>query len=113
MSGDAFTCNVMIAGERKTPEKITLLGDKHKKPESAQHVIEFPGGAIELSRTTDGNYWAHILINRDFAIDDCKGFRSKCGEVIGSRIGYRNGAEIQNIENHQDVYQIAVLIKQL
>ena len=38
------------------PKRIDLFGDVEKKPESAQHVITFPGGAIELSRTSNNEY---------------------------------------------------------
>ena len=69
----AFTCKSYIVG--KAPKHIKLLGDK-TQPECAQHIIEFPGGAIELSRTSDGNYWAHIIINRNYADNDCDGLLS-------------------------------------
>jgi hypothetical protein len=52
----------------EAPRRIELLGDKTRRPEPATHIIEFPGGAVELSRTSDGNYWAHIIVNRDFAL---------------------------------------------
>ena len=99
----------MIAGERKTPARIRLLGDKKQQVESAQHVIEFPGGAIELSRCENGDYWAHIEINRDYANSDCKGRVSKLGEIVGGRIDCANGVlEIPNLEN---ITQIALLIR--
>jgi hypothetical protein len=59
------TRNYLIDG---APRLIELLGDKTRRPEPATHIIEFPGGAVELSRTSDGNYWAHIIVNRDFAL---------------------------------------------
>ncbi|MHB1265894.1 MAG: hypothetical protein ACYC1S_16015, partial [Gemmatimonadaceae bacterium] len=46
------------------PKRIELLGDRMKRPEPAQHIIEFPGGAVEVSRTSDGSYWAHIIVHR-------------------------------------------------
>lgn len=39
----------------KAPKRIEILGDKTKRPESASHVIESPGGAIELSRIDGGH----------------------------------------------------------
>ena len=105
----AFTCSVHQLG--KAPKKIQLFGDK-KKPEPAQHVIEFPGGAIEVTRTTDGNYWAHILINRDWADSDQAGKQSALGEIVGSRIGYKvAGGNVIEIPDQSAVEQIAVLIK--
>lgn len=47
-----------------TAKVITLHGDKRLKTESAQHIINFPGGSVEVSRCEDGTYWAHIARNR-------------------------------------------------
>lgn len=94
---------------KRAPKKIQLFGDKTKKTESAQHIIEFPGGAIELSRTTEGNYWAHVIVNRGQVIDDAEGFSSKAGRVIDSRID-RNDGNIVSLERQEEVYQFAVLI---
>jgi len=106
---DAFTCAVFT--EKKAPKRIELLGDKTKKPEPAQHVIEFPGGAIELSRTSDGNYWAHIMVNRDLIIDECEGLRRAYGEIVGGRIDAENG--VSPIPDLEEITQIALLIKPL
>ena len=104
----AFTCKSYIACQSKTPLKIKLLGQK-SKPESAQHIVEFPGGAIEVSRTTDGNYWAHIIVNRDWSDNDCDGMRHSIGQIIGGRIDARNG--VNEIPCFQEITQIALLIK--
>ena len=99
---------------KASPRKITLLGDKTIRPEPATHIIEFPGGAIELSRTTDGNYWAHVIVNRDFALsDDCDGMRAAYGQIVGSRIDYDFPADpnIVNVPHAEQVRQIAILIQ--
>lgn len=95
----------------KAPKRISLLGNK-KKPESAQHIIEFPGGAVEVSRTEDGRYWAHIIVNRKSEIDDCDGLMGAVGTIEGSRIDYEWPANPNVIEipNQNGVQQIAVLI---
>jgi len=106
---EAFTAKVYQVG--KAPKRITLLGDK-KRPESAQHIIEFPGGAIEVSRTSDGNYWAHIIVNRGDVIDDAEGRVSARGVVISSRVD--DGLHIRGINDEhrmEETRQIAVLIK--
>lgn len=98
----------------KAPNRIHLLGDKTTRPEPATHIIEFPGGAIELSRTSDDNYWAHIIVNRDFALpDDCEGLRAAYGEIVGSRIDYEFPADphIVEIPQADQVRQIAILIR--
>ena len=86
---------------------IQLLGDR-AKPESAQHIIEFPGGAVEVSRTTDGLYWAHIIVNRGWAIDDIDGLHNCKGVVLDSRVD--NGKEIVQLPQNEEISQIAVLI---
>ena len=108
-----FTCKSYQI--EKAPQRITLRGDKTKKPEPAQHIIEFPGGAIELSRLDDGSYWAHIILNRAQAVDDCEGLQACTSEVVDSRIDYRwtTDVEMQQvipIPNAGDLHQIAVLI---
>lgn len=95
----------------KAPKRLRLFGDKVKKVESAQHIIEFPGGAIELSRTTDGDYWAHILVNQDqFADGDGDGFTSAAGEVVASRLDCATG-HVEDIPNEKAIRQVAVLIR--
>lgn len=97
---------------RNAPRYIRLLGDKSIRPEPAQHIIEFPGGAIEVSRTTEGNYWAHILVNNEqFAEGDGSGYTSARGEVINARVGRSNEKSIASLERLGDVYQIAVLVR--
>ena len=38
---------------------VEFKGDK-RNPEPSTGVIKFPGGHVEVSRTSDGKYWAHI-----------------------------------------------------
>lgn len=95
----------------KAPKRIELLGDKTKRPESAEHIIEFPGGAIELARTSDGNYWAHIIINRNWASSDHGGRLSAIGEVLDARLGRDYPDGVSGIDQHEGLQQIAVLIK--
>lgn len=41
--------------------QVTFNGDK-RNPEPSTGVIKFPGGHVEVSRCTDGTYWAHIAV---------------------------------------------------
>lgn len=72
----------------RAPKRIDLLGDKTKRPESAEHIITFPGGAIELARTSDGDYWAHVIINADADCHLEDQFHSARGEVVASRVDF-------------------------
>ena len=38
---------------------VVFKGDK-KNLEPSMAVIKFPGGHVEVSRTSDGKYWAHV-----------------------------------------------------
>jgi hypothetical protein len=108
---EAFTCHVDLFDN--APAKRVLRGDKLKKAEPAQHVIEFPGGAVEVSRCEDGSYWTHIIINRDpLYSGPHKGRASAHGEVIDSRIDWheRGMGEIPAIPEGKHLTQIAVRI---
>jgi hypothetical protein len=94
----------------RAPRRIELLGDKTRRPEPAQHVIEFPGGAIEVSRTTNGCYWAHIIVNRGWWDADQEGLRSARGEIQDSRMD-REGIGVHEIDGAPSLAQIAVLIR--
>ena len=106
MSG-AFTSNNYNI--KRAPKKIVLLGDR-TKPEPAQHIIEFPGGAIEVSRTSKNEYWAHILANRGQVVDDAEGRESALGTVVGVRI-LGDGKFIDVDCPNSDIEQVALLIK--
>lgn len=95
------------------PRKRVLLGDKLKKAEPAQHIIEFPGGAIEVSRLDDGSYWAHIIINRGQALPDLgDGLGSARGVVVDSRVDWaeRRADAIPGLPDQTTLTQIAVRI---
>jgi len=104
---DKFTAKNWPMG--RAPRVTTLKGDKTAKAEAAQHVIEFPGGAIEVTRTTDGNYWAHIIVNQQDGFPDGSTRESARGEVIGSRVQTDDG--LREVAGAESLTQIAVLIR--
>ena len=63
---------------------IIIRGDK-RNPEPTSAIIQFPGGCVEVSRCTEGSYWAHV--SRTEADGDEPG-----GRVIASRLDYVRGA---------------------
>jgi hypothetical protein len=93
----------------KAPKRIQLFGDQKRQAESAQHVIEFPGGAIELTRTEDGDYWAHIVVNRNEVIEEADGLVSALGEITDSRIDSSTG--VIDVPNYENVTQVALRIR--
>lgn len=100
----------------KAPKKLQLFGDATKKVESSTHAIEFPGGAVEISRTTDGKYWVHVIVNRTQVVDDTEGMASSLGQIVGSRITLnvdagRDVAGVYDIHNAEHIEQFALLIQ--
>jgi hypothetical protein len=101
------TATVKTVGAK--PQRIVLLGDKTKKPEAAENIIEFPGGAICVTRTTDGNYWAHFHINRSDVVGDTKGTKAAFGRIVGARIDTADG--VVSIPAYQEISHLALLIQ--
>jgi hypothetical protein len=90
--------------------KVILLKGDPKNPESAEHIIKFPGGSIAVCRTSDNEYWAHIEVNHKDVLDD--GFReSKRGEIVHSRVDRDYPHEMTDIEDLQTVNHLAVRIR--
>jgi hypothetical protein len=72
-----------------TAKVIVLKGDR-RNPESAEHIIVFPGGSISVTRTSNNEYWAHIEVNhpeKGQLIGEAVR-ESKLGEVVGARADY-------------------------
>ena len=62
-----------------------------------------------MSRTTDGNYWAHIIVNRQHRLDDCDGLHATFGQIVGARIDAADG--VHPLPEHDEISQVAVLIR--
>jgi hypothetical protein len=96
--GNAFTAKVIL-----------LKGDP-KKPESAQHIIKFPGGSIEVSRTSDNEYWAHIEVYKGNVLDE-NVRESANGTIVASRLDYDHPkCEILEIPDADQLIHLAVRI---
>lgn len=93
-----------------TAKVIELKGDP-KNPESAEHLIIFPGGSISVFRTSNNEYWAHIEVNREQVLSEAVRM-SAMGEIISTRIDYdRPPGCIKHLEDMEDVQHVAVRIK--
>lgn len=85
--------------------EFNLKGNK-KTPESAEHILIFPGGSISVCRTSDNKYWAHIEVNTEKL--DGSGVRdSKEGKIEVIRIDTLDG--VKEIP-HKNTDHFAVLI---
>jgi len=103
----------MAKNKHFTARVIELKGDP-RSPESAQTIVKFPGGSLEVSRCSNGqDYWAHIEVHADSIIEEALR-ESAQGEIIESRIDYApeyGDLGIAPIPNAQHARHIAVLIR--
>ena len=81
--------------------QVTFNGDK-RRPEPTMGVIKFPGGHVEVSRCSDGTYWAHVNV-----VD--------AANVVESRMDFDNYHEhqirsVQDFPHGRLVNHIAVRI---
>jgi hypothetical protein len=100
--------------------EVTLKGDP-KSPESSTFLVKFPGGCVEISRTTQGDYWVHV---RPYQPDDSVVIEKirEAGEVVDYRLNLHPNSPdwnraIDDSEFHgppsDDVQHMAVLISRL
>ncbi|MEJ1438492.1 MAG: hypothetical protein RPU61_14485 [Candidatus Sedimenticola sp. (ex Thyasira tokunagai)] len=81
---------------------LIFRGDK-RSPEPSTGVIKFPGGHVEVSRASDGKYWAHTHID-------------KTAEIVDSRIDYRyekwleTAGDIPPMPAQKDIQKMAVKV---
>ena len=58
-------------GQDVNPVKIggrtDLLGDPAVKLEKPHTIVCFPGGHVEIARTTDGHYWVHVAVRNEIS----------------------------------------------
>lgn len=81
---------------------IKFHGNRNN-PEPGTAVIEFPGDHVEVSRTSDGRYWAHVEVK-------------KAENIQESRIDYNHegyvatGGSIPKIPHADKISHMAILI---
>ncbi len=110
--GRSADCNRVKIGTT-----TTLFGDPEIKPEKPHTIIRFPGGDVEIARTSDGDYWVHVAIRHDVANDP--GGSLGRGRIIRARMDHDgryndagNAVLCQAVEAG-DVNHIAFLIEPL
>lgn len=89
-----------------TAKTIVLKGDP-KKPESAEHIIEFPGGSISVCRTSENEYWAHVHVNRELVPASDAIVSTRTGVIKAIRVDTPDG--VKTVDHH-DTNHFAVLI---
>ena len=88
--------------------KVIELKGSPNNPESAEHIIIFPGGSISVCRTSNNDYWAHIEINNKEVVSETVR-QSVLGKIVKTRLDYPN--DIKEIKNLKNLNHIAIRIK--
>lgn len=90
--------------------KVIELKGNPKNPESAEHIIKFPGGSIAVCRTTNNKYWAHIEVYDGKLLGETVR-ESAQGRIVETRLDYTDRAPIGEILEPARISHIAVLIE--
>lgn len=86
-----------------------LLGDPARKLEKPLTIVRFPGGHVEIARTTDDHYWVHVAVRTEVGA-------KQPGRVTKARIDFtgRHGNEANTVLSQEiaqgDVEHVAFLI---
>jgi len=95
--------SIQVKGNRGSPEPQTT-------------VINFPGGHVEVTRTTDDKYWVHIGFDEDAKIKDSRvdfKFEEYARRVDESRKEIREGKRhgvIPQILDYDKIQHMALLV---
>jgi hypothetical protein len=91
-----------------TVQGVKLKGDR-RNPEPESFRVQFPGGDVDVVRTTDDEYWVHVRVNRpDHAIED-----EPLGRIVDARLDLLNkhASETKVGDfNNPNLYHLAVRI---
>lgn len=77
---------------------IEFKGDR-RNPEPTTAVIKFPGGHVEVSRCSDGTYWAHLTV-------------VEAANIVDGRVDYDYGASasVRDFPEHEKVHKVALRV---
>lgn len=62
MQTDLFSHQASECNRVKIGGRTELLGNPKIKPEKPHTIIGFPGGDVEIARTSEGLYWVHVAV---------------------------------------------------
>jgi len=86
---------------------LHIEGDP-KNPEAAHAAkINFPGGNVNVTRTSDGKYWVHICVNRPGTGFFIPG-ETIPGKFVGGRMDVVGGGVV---DVHPDADHVAFLVE--
>ena len=92
-----------------TVQGVTLKGDR-RNPEPESFRVQFPGGDVDVVRTTDDEYWVHVRVNRPGnTLDE----EAPLGRIVDARLDitdrHASETKVGDFEN-PNLYHLAVRI---
>lgn len=98
-------CNrVQIGG------KTDLLGNPDIRREKPHTIVGFPGGDVEIARTSDGDYWVHIAVRKQIGVTPSATIVRARIDPTGRYADVANAAINQEIAA-ADIEHIAFLVR--
>jgi hypothetical protein len=88
---------------------VRLFGDR-RNPEPQYFRVAFPGGDVDVTRTTDDEYWVHVRVNTP---EKCEFGDEVMGKLVDARldIAGKHASECNEGDfSHPDLYHLAVRI---
>lgn len=89
---------------------VELKGDR-KNPEPMHFRVKFPGGDVEVVRTTDEDYWVHVRVNKpDHTVDT----DDPTGKIVDARLDilgkHASETKVGDFDNPK-LYHLAVRVE--
>lgn len=90
---------------------VSLKGDR-RNPEPESFRVQFPGGDVDVVRTTDDEYWVHVRVNRpEHSISE----DAVLGRIVDARLDitdkHASETKVGDFEN-PNLYHLAVRVAQ-
>ena len=93
-----------------------ICGDKTKKLEPEHHEFRFPGGNVNIQRTSNNEYWVHIALNQEQVLDEVPSLSAK-GFFCDSRLDLKHEEYLKHgipeIEHIENANHVAIRVKTL
>lgn len=91
---------------------VRLYGDP-RSPEPEIFRVMFPGGDVDVVRTTDGDYWVHVRVDSEQDLRERDEEDVRPGKIMDARLDIRGEhASDCDAEDfaHPDLYHLAVRV---
>lgn len=92
---------------------VRLCGDKYTRPEPISFRVAFPGGDVEVSRTSVDDYWIHVRVNRPASGQHIPG-ETPTARIVDARVDAHDkhgGTLSAEVLAEPELYHLAVRVE--